>query len=58
VANGAEPVAVRGIRAAGTPLIVGKHRANIRRLVAGTEPKIGCGGERRADAPARPATRA
>ena len=31
-------------------LIVWKHRGNIQRLRAGTEPKIGKGGERRADA--------
>ncbi len=30
-------------------LIVWKHRGNIQRLLAGTEPKIGHGGERRAD---------
>ncbi len=33
-------------------LIVWKHRGNIGRLIAGTEPKIGRGGERRADAAA------
>jgi glycerol-3-phosphate acyltransferase PlsY len=32
-------------------LIVWKHRTNIQRLLAGTEPKIGRGGERRPDAP-------
>lgn len=32
-------------------LIVWKHRGNIQRLRAGTEPKIGRGGERRADTP-------
>jgi glycerol-3-phosphate acyltransferase PlsY len=31
-------------------LIVFKHRANIRRLLDGTEPRIGKGGEKRADA--------
>jgi len=32
-------------------LIVSKHRGNIGRLLAGTEPKIGRGGERRSGAP-------
>jgi glycerol-3-phosphate acyltransferase PlsY len=49
------PYAAYGV--GGAVVIVWKHRANIQRLLAGTEPKIGRGGERRTDAPARPATR-
>jgi glycerol-3-phosphate acyltransferase PlsY len=40
--------AVYGIGAA--MLIVYRHRTNIERLLAGTEPRIGRGGEKRADA--------
>jgi glycerol-3-phosphate acyltransferase PlsY len=38
-------------------IIVFRHRANISRLIAGTEPKIGRGGEKRADASGPPAQR-
>jgi glycerol-3-phosphate acyltransferase PlsY len=41
--------AVYGVIAA--TLIVWKHRPNIERLLAGTEPKIGRGGQKRTDAP-------
>jgi len=48
-AAGVEPwaYAVYGVLAGG--LIVVLHRENIRRLLAGTEPRIGRGGERRAE---------
>ncbi len=49
-ALGVSPWAYAAWGAATATLIVWKHRSNIRRLLAGTEPKIGKGGERRADA--------
>jgi glycerol-3-phosphate acyltransferase PlsY len=49
------PPAYAAYAIAASALIVWKHRANIERLVAGTEPKIGRGGERRAAAPRPPA---
>ncbi|MBF6598951.1 MAG: glycerol-3-phosphate 1-O-acyltransferase PlsY [Dehalococcoidia bacterium] len=49
-ALGISPWPYAAYAAASAALIVWKHRANIRRLLAGTEPKIGRGGERRAEA--------
>lgn len=49
-AMGVSPWAYAAWGAATATLIVWKHRSNIRRLLAGTEPKIGKGGERRPDA--------
>ncbi len=49
-ALGVSPWAYAAWGAATATLIVWRHRSNIRRLLAGTEPKIGKGGERHADA--------
>lgn len=48
-AFGVSPWAFAAYAVAGAALIVWKHRANIARLMDGTEPKIGRGGERRAE---------
>jgi glycerol-3-phosphate acyltransferase PlsY len=48
-AFGVSPWAYAAYAVAGAALIVWKHRSNIGRLLAGTEPKIGRGGERRSD---------
>ncbi len=42
------PWAFAAVTAVGAALIIALHRDNIARLLAGTEPKIGRGGERRA----------
>jgi glycerol-3-phosphate acyltransferase PlsY len=46
---GISPPAWAAYAVATSALIVFKHRANIQRLIAGTEPKIGKGGEKRAE---------
>ncbi len=46
---GVSPPAWAAYAVATSALIVFKHRANIQRLIAGTEPKIGKGGEKRPD---------
>ena len=48
---GVSPPAYAVYAVATAALIVYKHRPNIRRLLAGTEPRIGKGGEKRVDAP-------
>jgi len=48
-AAGILPAAYALYASLGAALIVVLHRENIRRLLAGTEPKIGHGGERRAE---------
>jgi glycerol-3-phosphate acyltransferase PlsY len=48
---GVSPPAYAAYAVATSALIVYKHRPNIGRLLAGTEPRIGKGGEKRADAP-------
>jgi len=48
-AAGVLPAAYALYASLGAALIVVLHRENIRRLLAGTEPKIGRGGERRAE---------
>jgi glycerol-3-phosphate acyltransferase PlsY len=48
------PPAYAVYAAGASALIVYRHRANIERLIAGTEPKIGRGGDRRPDAEAAP----
>jgi len=48
---GVSPPAYAVYAVATAALIVYKHRPNIERLLAGTEPRIGKGGEKRADAP-------
>lgn len=53
---GVSPPAYAAYAVPTAALIVFKHRSNIRRLLAGTEPRIGKGGERRAEAPGEPAT--
>jgi glycerol-3-phosphate acyltransferase PlsY len=45
---GLHPWAYAAIAAAGAALIVAMHRDNIARLLAGTEPRLGRGGQRRA----------
>ena len=47
---GISPPAYAAYAVATAALIVYKHRSNIQRLIAGTEPRIGRGGEKRADA--------
>jgi len=49
-AAGISPWAYAAYGAGASAIIVFRHRANIRRLFAGTEPRIGRGGERRAAA--------
>lgn len=51
-ALGVSPWAYAAYAAGASAIIVFKHRANIARLRAGTEPKIGRGGEQRAEASA------
>lgn len=51
------PPAYAAYAVAAAAIIVYKHRANIERILAGTEPKIGKGGEKRADAAAAAAPR-
>jgi len=52
---GVSPPAYAAYAVPTAALIMFKHRSNIQRLLAGTEPRIGKGGERRADAPGEPA---
>jgi len=47
-ALGISPPAYAAYAVATAALIVYKHRPNIERLLAGTEPRIGRGGEKRA----------
>lgn len=47
---GVSPPAYAAYAVPSAALIIYKHRANIRRLLDGTEPRIGKGGEKRADA--------
>jgi glycerol-3-phosphate acyltransferase PlsY len=49
-ALGISPWAYAAYAVGAAALIVFRHRANIQRLLAGTEPRIGRGGEKRADA--------
>lgn len=49
-AFGISPWAYAAYAVAAATIIVYKHRPNIQRLLAGTEPRIGRGGEKRADA--------
>ena len=56
-ALGVSPWAYAAYAAGASAIIVFKHRANISRLRAGTEPKIGRGGEKRAEANAPSAAR-
>jgi glycerol-3-phosphate acyltransferase PlsY len=49
-ALGISPWAYAAYSIGAAALIVFRHRANIGRLIAGTEPRIGRGGEKRADA--------
>ncbi len=51
---GISPPAYAAYAVATSALIVYKHRSNIRRLLAGTEPRIGKGGEKRANAAPEP----
>jgi glycerol-3-phosphate acyltransferase PlsY len=51
---GVSPPAYAAYAVPTAALIIYKHRANIRRLLDGTEPRIGKGGEKRADAAATP----
>jgi glycerol-3-phosphate acyltransferase PlsY len=48
-ALGISPWAYAAYSIGAAALIVFRHRANIQRLLAGTEPRIGRGGEKRAD---------
>jgi glycerol-3-phosphate acyltransferase PlsY len=52
--TGISPWAYAAYAAASACIIVFRHRANISRLIAGTEPRIGRGGEKRAAAAPRP----
>jgi glycerol-3-phosphate acyltransferase PlsY len=49
-ALGISPWAYAAYAAGASVIILYKHRANISRILAGTEPRIGRGGEKRADA--------
>lgn len=57
-ALGISPWAYAAYAIGASAIIVFKHRANISRLRAGTEPRIGRGGEKRADASTAAAPRA
>ena len=48
--TGVSPWAYAAYASGAAAIIVFRHRANISRLLAGTEPRIGRGGERRVDA--------
>jgi glycerol-3-phosphate acyltransferase PlsY len=56
-ALGISPWAYAAYAIGAAAIIVYKHRSNIRRLLAGTEPRIGRGGEKRSDASAPAAAR-
>jgi acyl phosphate:glycerol-3-phosphate acyltransferase len=56
-ATGISPWAYAAYAAASASIIVFRHRANISRLLAGTEPRIGRGGEKRSSAGAASSNR-